>query len=169
MSDLIIALREEIGNPDLFTGRKAELAWLLKWCEGTKKQYSKSKAILARRKKGKTALLQRLFNILYSNNDPQVVPFYFRVKEDRKNIPDFAHLFYRALMSQLLGFQLRDPDLINNVLSLKECKRLAKNDPVLLLDIETMEDTLATAPNLAWDHARDAALRIAAIKDIRII
>ncbi len=118
MSDLIIALREEIGNPGLFTGRKAELAALLKWAERTKEQYSKSKGILARRKKGKTALVQRFFNILYTNNDPCVVPFFFRVKEDRRYVPDFAVLFYRTFMSQFLGFQLRDPNLVNDVLSL---------------------------------------------------
>ncbi len=75
MSGLTIALAEEIGNPNLFIGRKQELQFYLCWAEGTKNLLSRSQAILSRRKKGKTALVQRLFNILYSKNDPCVIPF----------------------------------------------------------------------------------------------
>ncbi len=38
MLDLTYALAEEIGDPDLFVGRKQELARLLKWAEGTKRR-----------------------------------------------------------------------------------------------------------------------------------
>ena len=30
---------------------------------------------------GKTALLQRFFNILFTRNDPQLIPFYYRIPE----------------------------------------------------------------------------------------
>ncbi len=62
-------LAEEIGDPDLFVGREKEMTRLLKWAAGTKQRLSKSMGILSRRKKGKTALLQRFFNILYTRND----------------------------------------------------------------------------------------------------
>ena len=169
MAKLVVALREEIGDPGFFMGREAELDSFLNWAELSKLQQAKSRAILSRRKKGKTALVQRIFNILYSNFDPQVVPFFFRVKEDRMKIPDFAHLFYRSFMSQFLGFQLRNPNLVNKVPPLKRLKMYASQDPELLEDIEDMEGILATDPALAWDHARDAPHRIASIKDIRII
>ncbi|MCP4119529.1 MAG: hypothetical protein GY737_29845, partial [Desulfobacteraceae bacterium] len=74
-------LAEEIGDPDLFVGREKEMKRLLKWAEGTRLRRSKSMAILSRRKKGKTALLQRFFNILYTRNDPQLIPFYYRTPE----------------------------------------------------------------------------------------
>ena len=74
MWDLTYALNEEIGDPDLFVGRKSEMADLLDWAEGTKRRVSKSMGILSRRKKGKTALLQRFFNILYDRNDPLLLP-----------------------------------------------------------------------------------------------
>ncbi|MCP4151778.1 MAG: hypothetical protein GY757_28805, partial [bacterium] len=48
-------LEERIGNPDLFTGRKEELTFYLKWINGIKKRTSQSTAVLARRKMGKTA------------------------------------------------------------------------------------------------------------------
>ncbi len=54
MWDLTYALAEEIGDPDLFVGRKSEMARLMKWAEGTKRRISKSTGILSRRKKGKT-------------------------------------------------------------------------------------------------------------------
>ncbi len=169
MSDLTIALREEIGDPGFFVGRVAELDFLLKWTERSKLQRAKSRAILARRKRGKTALVQRLFNILYSNNDPRVVPFFFRVREDLMYIGDFAELFYRQMMSQLLGFQAREPHLINDVPPLRRLAKLACNDPVLLQDLEDMQDILENSPAQVWPHARDAPHRIASKKDIRII
>ncbi len=75
-------LAEEIGDPDLFVGREEEMTRLLKWAAGTKRRHSTSMGILSRRKKGKTALLQRFFNILYSLNDPQLIPFYYRISEN---------------------------------------------------------------------------------------
>ena len=169
MYDLTIALEEEIGNPDLFTGRSAELGALLNWCEQAKDRMSKSKAILSRRKKGKTALIQRLFNILYTKNDPQIVPFFFRVKEQDMYLVDFAVLFYRSFMSQFVGYIHRDLSLFRNIASLAQLEELVAGDPVLKTNLATFQDTLATTPNLAWDHARDTPLQIAAEKDIRII
>jgi len=64
-----IYLKEKIGNPDLFGGRKDELAFLLNWVEGIKGELPKSRSLLARRKTGKTAILQRLFNIVFEKND----------------------------------------------------------------------------------------------------
>lgn len=97
--DLIIALEEEIGNPDLFVGRKKELDFFLNWALKTKGRLSQSTAILARRKKGKTALVQRLFNILYTINDPQIIPFYFRIEEGNITQLRFSELFYQTLLS----------------------------------------------------------------------
>ncbi len=51
-------LKERIGKPELFTGRKKELAFFLDWIDRTKQEVSQSTAILSRRKTSKTALLQ---------------------------------------------------------------------------------------------------------------
>jgi hypothetical protein len=48
------AYEERIGNPDLFTGRKTELDYFLKWISDIKDEKSQSTAMLARRKMGKT-------------------------------------------------------------------------------------------------------------------
>ena len=52
-----IFLQEKIGNPALFTGRKKELNNLLKWADEIKLEFSKSKAVISRRKTGKSALM----------------------------------------------------------------------------------------------------------------
>ncbi len=59
-------LEEKIGEPELFTDRKRELAVLLKCIGGTKRKLSKSAAILSRRKMGRPALMQRLYNIAFN-------------------------------------------------------------------------------------------------------
>ncbi len=163
------ALQEEIGHPEFFVGRKQELADLLEWAEGTKKKVSKSRALLARRKKGKTALVQRLFNTLYTANDAQVVPFYFRVQEGNQSSVTFAKQYYRTFISQFLGFQLRRPELMNAARSLTLLKEYAKDDPDILLDIKEMEEYDRTKSDLTWVYARQAPHRIADVKGIRII
>ena len=85
-SDLTFALGEEIGNPELFTGRREELAYLLDWTAMVKNSLGDSQVILARRRRGKTSLVQRYYNILYTRNDPkpvgaQVVDAFLELKQ----------------------------------------------------------------------------------------
>ena len=60
-------LPEKIGNPDLFVGREKEFALFDKWISQIPDRLSKSRAILARRKSGKTAFVERIFNRLWSD------------------------------------------------------------------------------------------------------
>lgn len=76
------ALKERIGNPGLFTGRKQELTYFLKWIDDIKEEKSQSTALLARRKMGKSALMERLFNITFYKNDG-VIPLYYEIKETK--------------------------------------------------------------------------------------
>jgi len=69
-------LCEDIGAPELFVGRKNELAMLEEWINRIPKRLAKSKAIFSRKKGGKTALVQRLFNKLWNDNGP-VIPIFF--------------------------------------------------------------------------------------------
>ena len=71
-------LTEKIGNPELLVGRKKEFTEFNKWLSKIPKRLSKSRVILARRKSGKTAFVQRIFNQLWSANG-KVIPFYFEI------------------------------------------------------------------------------------------
>ncbi|MDM8520568.1 hypothetical protein QUF64_11005 [Anaerolineales bacterium HSG6] len=73
-------LIEKIGAPDLLIGREQEFKQFNKWIDNMPKRLSKSWAILGRRKSGKTAFVQRLFNQLWSANG-LVIPFYISIPE----------------------------------------------------------------------------------------
>ncbi|UCH98374.1 MAG: hypothetical protein JSV88_16445, partial [Candidatus Aminicenantes bacterium] len=95
------ALKERIGKPDLFVGRKKELAFFLKWIDDIKEEKSQTTAILARRKMGKTALLERLFNITFFKNDG-VIPFYYEIKESKMWVVDFCQDFFLTFIYQYI-------------------------------------------------------------------
>jgi len=110
-----IYLKEKIGNPDLFTGRKRELAFFLKWIEGIKKEISMSTAILSRRKTGKTALLQRLYNLSFEQNDG-VIPFYYEVRESPVWMGDFCLDFFLTFIYQMWRSTPETPPILNRML-----------------------------------------------------
>ncbi len=162
-------LAEEIGNPDLFVGREKEMKRLLSWAEGTKPRNSKSMGILSRRKKGKTALLQRFFNILFLQGDPQLIPFYYRIPEKHIAVTPFTEAFYRRTLTQYFAFTTRTPKWVGKVLSMDALKDLAASDSDVADDIRDMEDMMARAPGMAWSYAQETAHRISQWKDVRIV
>jgi hypothetical protein len=100
------AYKERIGKPELFTGRKEELAFFLKWIDDIKEEKSQSTAVLARRKMGKTALMERLFNITFHKNDG-VIPFYYEIKETKMWEVDFCQDFFLTFIYQYIAFKSR--------------------------------------------------------------
>ncbi len=105
------ALKEKIGRPELFTGRKEELAYFLKWIDDIKQEKSQSTAVLARRKMGKTALMERLFNITFFKNNG-VIPFYYEIKENDIWIVDFCQDFFLTFIYQYIAFKTRKPEYL---------------------------------------------------------
>ncbi|MBF0548194.1 MAG: hypothetical protein HQM08_27405 [Candidatus Riflebacteria bacterium] len=169
-SELIFALKEDIGIPELFSGRKADLKYLMDWSERTKFQGTLSLAIFARRKKGKTALVQRFYIILFTRNDPMIIPFYYKVKEVEKSQLQLAEEFYSSLLSQYAAFKTRDISLITQKPSYDELIELLNNDPFFIGDIKTMKRYLEECDSdQAWDFASYAGERISVQKNERII
>lgn len=107
-------LKERIGNPDLFCGRKKELAFFLNWIDQIKQENSQSSAIMSRRKTGKSALLERLFNLTFDRNE-NVVPFYFEIRESSQWIRDFATEFLLSFVYQYMAFRTRKPEYIEAI------------------------------------------------------
>ena len=106
------AKEERIGNPDLFTGRKEELTYFLKWINNIKEKKSQSTAMLARRKMGKTAIMERLFNITYYKNDG-VIPFYYEIKEVEMWVGDFCVDLFLTFIYQYIAFKTRKTMYLN--------------------------------------------------------
>ena len=105
------ALEERIGNPALFTGRKEELGFFLNWIDKIKERQSQSTAIMARRKMGKTAIMERLFNITFYKNDG-VIPFYYEIKENDIWVVDFCQDFFLTFIYQYIAFKTRKPEYL---------------------------------------------------------
>jgi hypothetical protein len=105
------ALKERIGKPELFTGRKEELSYFLNWINDIKEEKSQSTAVMARRKMGKTALLERLFNITFFKNDG-VIPFYYEIKEVKMWVVDFCQDFFLTFIYQYIAFKTRKTEYL---------------------------------------------------------
>lgn len=159
-------LEERIGNPDLFTGRNKELEYFLKWISDIKGKKSKSTAILARRKMGKSALMERLFNITYSRNDG-VIPFYFEIKETDMWILDFSQSFFLTFIYQYMAFKARKPEYLEpeNKSDFGKAIAIAKKEGLdyLIGFIESAEHAVAHEKiDILWEIARDTPKTIAA-------
>ncbi len=101
-------LEERIGHRDLYVERMDLRREYDKWVAGIPKKLSKSKVLLARKKSGKTAFIQRLFNRLWLDNG-LVIPFYLEAPDRRLWFPQFALEYYRSFASQYISFLERDP------------------------------------------------------------
>ena len=169
-----IYLEEKIGNPELFTGRKREMSYLLNWINRIKREISKSTAILSRRKTGKTAILQRLYNLTFEKNNG-VIPFYYEVKEGKLWAVDFCQDFYLSFMFQYIAFKTRDPKYM--ALSQRAIKRFAdakrgaeKVGDYLIQHVIDMEELMQEKRiGLIWAAARDTPWTLAAQQDERIV
>jgi DNA-binding Lrp family transcriptional regulator len=162
-------LKEKIGRPELFVGRQAELKLLNHWLANIPKEVAKSRAILARRKSGKTCLVQRIFNRLWSDQG-MVIPFYFSFEENKIWYPNLALDYYRTFASQYISFVERDPRLVNQPLSLAEIRQygVTKQHPLLVRDLDSfVHDQAHRGFDLMWKTACSAPHRFAAYFDLR--
>ncbi len=159
------ALEERIGNPDLFTGRKEELGYFLKWISDIKERKSQSTALLARRKMGKTALMERLFNIIFFKNDG-IIPFYYEIKEKDVWVVDFCQDFFLTFIYQYIAFKSRKLEYLNpeNRSDFGKAIEIAKKEGLDYL-CGIIEGTAHAVTHekidILWDIAREAPKTIA--------
>lgn len=156
-------LPERIGNPDLLVGRAKEFGLLNKWLDHIPKRLSKSRVILARRKSGKTAIVQRIFNRLWSA-DGLIIPFYFSISETKKWFPEFAVEYYRAFASQYISFVERDPAPIIKPYTMSQIREygIANNIAMFADDVDMIRgDRDNGFYGLVWKTAYTAPERFA--------
>jgi hypothetical protein len=158
-------LEERIGNPDLFTGRKVELDYFLKWISNIKERKSQSTAMMARRKMGKTAIMERLFNITFYKNDG-VIPFYYEIKEVDMWIVDFCVDFFLTFIYQYIAYKTRNtyylkPDEKNNLAKVKETA-IKEDLDYLTGIIDSVEYSVRhDHVDILWGTVREAPVTIA--------
>jgi len=167
-----IWLKEKIGNPDLFTGRKKELAYFLNWADRIKREISVSTAILSRRKTGKTALLQRLYNITFQKDD-RIIPFYFEIREADQWVVDFSIEFFLTFVWQYLAFKTRKQEYMGySVANLARAEKAVKKEKLAYLS-DLIEDVRVTVKDgradSLWNLARKAPRMVAQHYDERVL
>jgi hypothetical protein len=167
------AYKERIGKPELFTGRKEELKFFLNWIEEIKQEKSQSTALLARRKMGKTAIMERLFNITFFKND-NVIPFYYEVRELKMWVGDFCLDFFLTFIYQYIAFKSRKPNYLGR--DKKNSLEAVKKDAIkegldhLIVTIDNVAYSLKNNQvDILWNTVREAPKTIASSEDEFII
>ncbi|MDM8522044.1 hypothetical protein QUF80_01630 [Desulfococcaceae bacterium HSG8] len=168
-----IWLKERIGNPELFTGRKKELTYFLNWIERIKREISMSTAILSRRKTGKTAIMQRLYNITFDKNEG-VIPFYFEIRETDQWLGSFAEDFFLSFISQYVAFKTRSHAYLTfeRPKNLTDALEICKKE-----GFDFMENTIRGMQvrkrdgdaDFMWEIAREMPLDVATYTDEYIL
>jgi hypothetical protein len=105
------AIEERVGEPENFIGRIKELEFLYNWADNIRKKISRSIAFLGRRKIGKSLILERLYNIIYSEQKG-LIPFYYEFTEGKRSGKEFYHDFLTRFYMQVVGYYTRDISLI---------------------------------------------------------
>ncbi|MDM8551067.1 hypothetical protein QUF72_13350 [Desulfobacterales bacterium HSG2] len=164
-------LPEIIGNPDLLVGREKEFGLLDKWISRIPDRLSKSRAILARRKSGKTAIVQRIFNRLWSENG-EVIPFYINIPERNVWFPNFAVGYYCAFASQYISFLERDQTPVDSPLTMEQIREYGKSKSLrqVVIDVDSMLHYKKNRDHdLLWQTASSAPKRYARLYDQRFL
>jgi hypothetical protein len=165
-------LPEKIGNPDLLVGREKEFEEAQRWLDWIPGRLAQSRVILARRKSGKTAFVQRIFNKLWSENG-KIIPFYLDIPEIKAWLPTFAIKYYCAFASQYISFMERDETLVRNPLSLEEIKDygITKSISFFVRDVNFIlqERIRGGLHDLVWETAHTAPHRFASVYDKRFL
>ena len=164
-------LHEKIGDPDLFVGRKEEFESFHEWIEKMPRLMAQSRVLLARRKSGKTALVQRLFNQLWSANG-RVIPFYFSIPETAIWYPAFALMYYRTFATQYISFLERDSELMQYPLEMAEIRAYGEANSIssFVRDVDNILTNFDRGLHgLMWDTAYRAPHRMASVKKRNIL
>ncbi|OQY43633.1 MAG: hypothetical protein B6242_14310 [Anaerolineaceae bacterium 4572_78] len=101
------AIEERVGNPQNFIGRMREMEYLYGWTKRIQIKRGKSISFLGRRKVGKSLMLERLYNILYSEQRG-LIPFFYEFSEGRRSGKEFYIDFIIRFYMQVVGYYTRD-------------------------------------------------------------
>ncbi|TGO02471.1 hypothetical protein PN36_24370, partial [Candidatus Thiomargarita nelsonii] len=164
-------LTEKIGHPDLLVGRQNDFRKFDKWLSLIPMRMSKSRVILARRKSGKTAFVQRIFNRLWSENGA-IIPFYFDFAEKDIWYPDFAIGYFCTFVSHYISFIERNDKWVNKPMLLEDILEygLANSNSLLVDEVKSFHQNKKDGLHDAmWERAYSAPHRFAALLDTRFL
>jgi len=128
------AIKERAGQANYFIGRIEELEFLYNWADNIKNEISRSIAFLGRRKIGKSLILERLYNIIYSENKG-LIPFYYEFYEGSRTAKKFFEDFICRFYLQVAGYYTRDITLNRRGVD----RRTKVDFSILLKKLETLD------------------------------
>ncbi len=164
-------LSEKIGQSDLLIGRESLFRLLNNWIDDIDNQSSQSRVIMGRRKSGKSAIAQRLFNQLWSQNG-NVIPFYFEFDEHKIYYPNLALDYYNSFALQYISFLERNEKWVEQSFSFKKIRKygITHGIPEFVEDIDFLLDNRGTEGDheAMWEIASSAPERFAANYDKRV-
>ena len=108
--------------------------------------------VLARAGVGKTALMERLFNITYYRNNG-VIPFYYEIKEMDIWVLDFCKNFFLSFIYQYIAFKSRKPEYLTLRIksNFETAVEIAKKEGLDYL-CEMIEDAALAVAHVAPRH-----------------
>jgi hypothetical protein len=133
---------------------------------------SVSTVILARRKSGKTAILERVFNMLWSHPEKGIIPFFMGMRDIQIWVQQFAINYYRTFASHCISFFERDASMVTKLLTLKKIRSygIEKDIPFFVDDVDEINECLnAKTPGEIWDIASSAPHRFAVLTENRVL
>ncbi|MFW5887348.1 MAG: hypothetical protein ACOCUH_00980, partial [Bacteriovoracia bacterium] len=173
---MVYALPEIIGNTDLFVGRKKEFDFFLgQWFLDLEKNFAQNQTIISRRKKGKTAFLQRLFNIFWSacledqNRDVTVIPFYFSVKDSQQTLGEFSTRFFTEFIKCYTSYIRRDPSILEKTIPFENLGKYIEDDYIRENYEALLEYNKEQRFNPMWDIVSTMPASVARLKKIKIV
>ena len=119
LAGIEFAIKERVGLPENFIGRVEELEYLYTWATNISREISRSIAFLGRRKIGKSLILERLYNILYSEQKG-LIPFYYEFREGTRSGKEFYQDFTLRFYLQAIGYYTRDTSWIRKAVNKQE-------------------------------------------------
>jgi hypothetical protein len=143
VSVIEFALNEKIGLPEYFVGRRQEMTDLLEWCHRIRRKAAHTMMLLGRRKIGKSAIVERLYNILWTEHD-NAVPFYYEFPEEKIDARAFALDFFVKFYIQAIAYCKRDSGLIQRM-SFKP----------LAYDLKNLDELLNDQTGAVFDYMRE--------------
>jgi len=144
-----------------FVNRSFELEWLWKWASEVPKSF-RSQALVGLRRTGKTAILHKIFNRLYHEQD-KVIPIYvsfgdyIRQTKKEMNAYAFATEFFEGYWRSHLAFKYRRPEFHTNKTELDPLRAFAEEvaDEVAIQWMERFNRSLNSKS--AWSDGRSLA------------
>ena len=156
-------IREQVER-DVFTNREKMLERLWEWAMRIPRGAAESTALLSQRRMGKTAVLERLYNRLFWEQE-EVIPIFYSVRRENKTLLKFAQEYYASFVAQYLAFKLKDltpleerTSPVENLLPYAEKLR----DDHIIKGVQGFTDwTGKVAPDHVWKFVVEAPHRLA--------